>query len=147
MYTYHAKMDESRHCCGAYDGDTIDLTIDLGFRMTTRQRIRLLKVDTPEVIGETKSQGIFFRELTRGWLQGVHRQRFKKTSWEFPLTVITKKRDSFGRYLAVVKHRMDPAETYLKQSLNQYLLDCGAPAYPSLKSYMCSVFLATIQTE
>lgn len=30
------------------DGDTIDVDIDLGFRMTTRQRLRLAGLDTPE---------------------------------------------------------------------------------------------------
>lgn len=30
------------------DGDTLDVTIDLGFRMTTVQRIRLYGLDTPE---------------------------------------------------------------------------------------------------
>ena len=147
MYTYHAKMDESKHCSGAYDGDTIDVIIDVGFKMTTRQRLRLLKVDTPEVIGETKSQGIFYRELTRGWLQAASADRFKKHGWEFPLTVITKKSDSFGRYLAVVKHRMDPAETYLRESLNQYLLDCGAPPYPNSQTQLYAVLLAGFRQD
>ena len=35
------------------DGDTIDLDIDLGFRITTRIRGRLLGVDTPERGEET----------------------------------------------------------------------------------------------
>ena len=30
------------------DGDTIDVTIDLGFDVCTRQRVRLLGIDTPE---------------------------------------------------------------------------------------------------
>lgn len=30
------------------DGDTVDAIIDLGFRMTTTQRLRLARVDTPE---------------------------------------------------------------------------------------------------
>ena len=30
------------------DGDTIDVTLDLGFDVCTRQRVRLLSIDTPE---------------------------------------------------------------------------------------------------
>ena len=30
------------------DGDTLDVTIDLGFRMATTQRVRLYGIDTPE---------------------------------------------------------------------------------------------------
>lgn len=30
------------------DGDTLDIEVDLGFRMKTTQRFRLLGVDTPE---------------------------------------------------------------------------------------------------
>lgn len=31
------------------DGDTIDATIDLGFSITLRERIRLYGINTPEV--------------------------------------------------------------------------------------------------
>lgn len=30
------------------DGDTIDVAIDLGFKIQTRQRVRLARIDTPE---------------------------------------------------------------------------------------------------
>lgn len=42
MYEYKAKLDR------VVDGDTMDLTIDVGFKMTTNQRIRLAHIDTPE---------------------------------------------------------------------------------------------------
>ena len=32
----------------AVDGDTLDLDVDLGFRITTRQRVRLLGCNAPE---------------------------------------------------------------------------------------------------
>ena len=31
------------------DGDTIDVNIDLGFDVCTKQRVRLLGIDTPEL--------------------------------------------------------------------------------------------------
>jgi micrococcal nuclease len=42
MYTYKAKVER------VVDGDTIDVIIDLGFKMTTQQRIRLQGINTPE---------------------------------------------------------------------------------------------------
>lgn len=42
LYTYNAIVDRW------VDGDTVDLFVDLGFRVITHQRFRLLGVDTPE---------------------------------------------------------------------------------------------------
>jgi micrococcal nuclease len=43
MYEYKATVEE------VIDGDTLDVEIDLGFRVTTLQRVRLVGVDTPEL--------------------------------------------------------------------------------------------------
>lgn len=42
MYTYKAKA------YNVVDGDTVDVTIDLGFKITINMRVRLDGVDTPE---------------------------------------------------------------------------------------------------
>ena len=42
MYEYKAKIHR------IIDGDTVDVTIDLGFEMTTKQRVRLYGINTPE---------------------------------------------------------------------------------------------------
>ncbi len=42
MYNYKAL------CTNVVDGDTIDVVIDLGFHITTKQRLRLSNIDTPE---------------------------------------------------------------------------------------------------
>jgi micrococcal nuclease len=42
MYTYRGKLDR------CVDGDTVDLWVDLGFRVHTHQRFRLEHVNTPE---------------------------------------------------------------------------------------------------
>ena len=36
-----------------YDGDSFDLTLDLGFSLTTHKKVRILGVDTPELRGGT----------------------------------------------------------------------------------------------
>ncbi|NPA36940.1 MAG: hypothetical protein GXO47_08840 [Chlorobi bacterium] len=43
MYVYNAKLKR------VVDGDTVDLIIDMGFKITTEQRIRLKGIDTPEI--------------------------------------------------------------------------------------------------
>jgi micrococcal nuclease len=42
MHTYRATV------FNVVDGDTIDVTVDLGFKMYSKQRIRLARIDTPE---------------------------------------------------------------------------------------------------
>ncbi len=42
MYDYNARVYY------VVDGDTIDVEIDLGFKLTIKQRIRLENIDTPE---------------------------------------------------------------------------------------------------
>lgn len=70
------------------DGDTLDVIIDVGFRFTTRQRLRLLELDTPER-GEP-----LWREAT---------EQLRALVTDQPLAVTTVKQDSFGRWLAHVE--------------------------------------------
>ncbi len=42
MYQFKAKVEN------VVDGDTLDLVVDLGFKISTRQRVRLARIDTPE---------------------------------------------------------------------------------------------------
>lgn len=39
------------------DGDTVDVTIDLGFDVATRQRLRSNLIDAPEIRGAEKRRG------------------------------------------------------------------------------------------
>ena len=121
MFTYNATVDQlSRYNHGVYDGDTIDMLIDVGFRMYSRQRIRVLGVNTPELRGDDKQEGLRFKTLTLDWIGGG----LILSNEEFPFIVRTEKSDSFGRYLAEVTRKCDG------QSLTQYLLEQGSPAYP-----------------
>jgi len=52
------------------DGDTIDVTLDLGFDVCTRQRVRLLGIDTPESRTsdpEEKKFGLLSKEKLKEW--------------------------------------------------------------------------------
>ena len=43
MYTYKVKEINR-----VVDGDTVDITIDLGFGLTKKERVRVAGIDTPE---------------------------------------------------------------------------------------------------
>lgn len=60
MYKYRAKVTS------VYDGDTVTVDIDLGFEVWLReQRVRLLNINTPEVRGKSKKEGIIARDALR----------------------------------------------------------------------------------
>ena len=60
------------------DGDTIDVTLDLGFDVCTRQRVRLLGIDTPESRtsdAEEKKFGLLSKEKLKE-CQAVQHQSY-----------------------------------------------------------------------
>ena len=82
---YRATLDR------IIDGDTIDVLLDLGFKVFTLQRLRLLAIDTPE-----RGQP--------GYLEATHElaELLNPTGRLQPLIVHTIRRDGFGRWLATV---------------------------------------------
>jgi len=40
------------------DGDTLDLEFDLGFKVSTRQRVRLARIDTPELRSKDRQERV-----------------------------------------------------------------------------------------
>lgn len=81
------KYNFDAHCTYVVDGDTVDLTIDVGFRFDTRQRVRLLGINTPErgQAGFQEAKDYMIKRL------------FNKQ-----VVVETYKSDVFGRYLGVI---------------------------------------------
>lgn len=75
------------------DGDTVDVVIDLGFSMTTKQRVRLNGIDAPE----TNSTDLLERQLA------LEAKKFV-TEWFATarnIHIATIKDDKYGRMLAV----------------------------------------------
>jgi len=88
-------MEELYHYRGfvtkVYDGDTITVDIDVGFHITMKnEKIRLYRINTPEVRGAQKEQGI----ISRDWL----RQRI--LGKEIRLVTVKDKKGKYGRWLA-----------------------------------------------
>jgi micrococcal nuclease len=92
------------------DGDTIDLDIDLGFYTTIRQRIRLLRINTPEIFGEEKPQGLISKAYVTDKLLGKE------------VFFMTVKTDSFKRWLAEVWYK---DETGAQININDELVEKG----------------------
>ena len=107
LYTYFVKSVDR-----VVDGDTIDISIDLGFDLTKKERVRLAGIDTPEK--RTKDQ----KEKEMGYqateFLEMHLMEAKK------LTVKTEKEGKFGRMLGwLYKSETDTT------SINQIMIDKG----------------------
>lgn len=91
------------------DGDTFDLILDLGLRVTLAGRFRLLGVDTPErgEPGFVEAAG-----YAGGWIDGAFDVG--------QLRARTHKADAFGRWLVDLYAHGDPDDT-----LSRALLDAG----------------------
>lgn len=66
MYTYQAALVR------VVDGDTVDLLVDLGFKVSVNIRARLFGVNTPEITGvrhdsDEYRRGIEAREFVKKW--------------------------------------------------------------------------------
>jgi len=107
MYTYFVKSLDR-----VVDGDTIDITIDLGFDLTKKERVRLAGIDTPEK--RTKNQ----KEKEMGYqaTEFLEMHLMEATN----LTVKTEKDGKFGRMLGwLYKTEKDTT------SINEVMIDEG----------------------
>lgn len=103
------------------DGDTMDVVLDLGFDTLTKQRVRLLGIDTPE--SKTKDPiEKKFGELAKKVLSDfVEKSKDSKNAW---IELRCKERDSrekFGRVLAEVWYMDGTAHV----NINKYMCDEG----------------------
>lgn len=90
QYTYRASV------IYVVDGDTVDVAIDLGFKITTHQRVRMLGVNTAEL----HSTDLEERRLAikaREWVFSKLQDKEVTLVSHKPLST-----DKYGRYLAQV---------------------------------------------
>lgn len=74
----------------AYDADTIDLQVDLGFHISIKERFRLYRINAWEVTGKEKPEGIVARDWFRSEL-AKHDKVYIRT--------VKDKKGKYGRYL------------------------------------------------
>lgn len=91
MYEYKATVHR------IIDGDTVDVTIDLGFEMTTKQRIRLYGINTPE----TRTRDL--EEKKRGKASKARLLELIN-SGDRQIILQTLKRGKYGRILGKLLH-------------------------------------------
>ena len=89
MFEYRIKSVDR-----VVDGDTVDITVDLGFSIFHKVRVRLEGIDTPEVRTKDlreKAAGIAAADFLEQILEGVGQ-----------LTIKTSKQGKYGRYLGTI---------------------------------------------
>ena len=106
MYKYAIKKVEK-----VLDGDTIDVTIDLGFSINTKQRIRLNGIDAPETNSKEEPERRLASDA-KNFLQ-------KWLSDNPNLVIETTKDDKYGRMLG------DIYPIGGKRSVNEQMIEEG----------------------
>jgi len=107
MYTYFVKSVDR-----VVDGDTIDISIDLGFNLTKKERVRLAGIDTPEKRTKDLAEKKMGFQATE--FLGMHLMEATK------LIVKTEKDGKYGRMLGwLYKSEED------EMSINQLMIDKG----------------------
>lgn len=90
------------------DGDTFELTVDLGYNISITRRFRLKHVDTAEVHIVSKDsdeyeQGVKHRQFVDEWLSEAIAEH--GGYWPFKVKSHKYDRGSFGRYLIEIWSR------------------------------------------
>jgi len=88
MYTYKAKITN------IVDGDTVDLSIDLGFDIHHQIRLRLNGIDTPEIRTRDLEEKILGLEV-----KDYVKKLCEKHDYNCVVKTIKDKKGKFGRYL------------------------------------------------
>ena len=121
-YVYDAKIVK------VIDGDTFDFEIDLGFSIHVKERLRLYGVNTPEIRGSERSEGLKVKKY-------VTKKILNKT-----FEILVYKKGKYGRYVAdlmltkkerlsvhLYKKNMAKRITYDKAHDIEHLLDTVKP--------------------
>lgn len=74
------------------DGDTVDLEVDLGFRVSIQERFRLNRINAPEIKGPEKEKGIASTNKLRELLD----------EGELTIKTIKDEKEKYGRYLVEI---------------------------------------------
>lgn len=106
MYEYRARITK------VYDGDTFTAEIDLGLRVKVTGRLRLARVNTPEVRGPERPEGLRVRDYVRGLILGK----------AVVISTQKDKKGKYGRWIAEVVY----IDTFWKTvNLSEHLVQQG----------------------
>ena len=110
MYEYRAIVKK------IYDGDTITVDIDLGFGIwLNKQSIRFWGIDTPEIRGEERPEGLIAKGMLMKWIP---------VGTEITLRTHKDKKGKYGRWLGEILVA-DSAKRGSFISINERLVEGG----------------------
>lgn len=106
IYTYKATITS------VYDGDTVTADVDLGFRNWVKgEKLRLNRINTPEVRGVERPEGL----ISRDWLRELLMDQ------DVIIKTLKDKKGKYGRYVV---------EIYLDgRNVNDWLVEEGLAEY------------------
>lgn len=111
LYHYKARVVD------VYDGDTCTVDIDLGLSTWVRgEKIRLHRINAPEVKGSSRSKGIRSRDALRKLILGK----------DIFLQTIKDRKEKYGRYLGEVWVK-DAKKGYV--NVNDWIVQEGFAVY------------------
>lgn len=110
-YTYRAVV------VSVYDGDTITVDVDCGFGVwLKKQKIRLAGINTPEVRGDERDEGLEARDALRAMLPGGR---------GIVISTSKDKRGKYGRWIAEVYYPTYSGDEPLWINANEMLVMRG----------------------
>jgi micrococcal nuclease len=105
MYEYKATIIK------VYDGDTVTAIIDLGFNVSVKENIRLARINTPEVRGVERPDGLISRDRLSERI--LNKEVIIKTNKD--------KKGKYGRYIGEI--------ILNDENLNDWLVTEGLAEY------------------
>ncbi len=110
---YHYKA----FVTAVYDGDTVTVDIDLGLHVTLKkEKIRLARINAPELRGEEREEGIKSRDFLRELI----------LEKEIYLETIKDRKGKYGRYLGEIWTKGDDEKYF---NVNDELVKKGFAEY------------------
>lgn len=86
MYLYKAKI------MTVYDGDTVTALVDLGFHVQKTIKVRLFGIDTPEIRGIERPEGLDAKKRLAELIEGK----------EVIVKTFKDKQEKYGRWLGII---------------------------------------------
>lgn len=113
LYMYKARLIR------VVDADTVDLHVDVGFRLYMNDRFRVYGIDAWEVRGEEREKGLAASAAARQW--------FDKSPEDWVYVETFKgRRGKYGRWLAdIYHHYQEPGTHDPLDSLSSFLVAHG----------------------
>lgn len=107
-FGYRARMDTDHG--RIVDGDTVDITVDFGFRTSHDVRVRLDGVNTAETHNTARDseefqQGMIHETFVRKWFEIGEDESIRR--WPFGVLTEKDKTGKYGRYVAKIVRYSD----------------------------------------